>query len=994
MRELSKQTSNLLFILLTGVMVVIAFVSYNKIGQFKKSVDWVIHTHVVKNNIVELRSNIKDAETGQRDYLLSNDSAFLQPVSGLEQRSNILFVTLDSLISDNAKQQENLKKLKTLFAERYLFLNKKLKLFKNNQSTNFPADSLLLKGENKMDEVRKQIALMLQTEDTFLEQRTQVKNRSATITPVFLLLLSLFSIVALTLFFYRLQKETSFRVSTEKLVEVEIDARKKIEASEAKFRNLILQAPVLIAIYQGPSFIIETVNKSAIEAWGKSNEEVINKPLFEVSPELEEGLKTILNDIYITGEPFINNETAVQLKRLGKPDTAYFNLLYQPLRDLDNKIYAIMLVGTEVTEAVNARKLIEASELFNRTVLESSPDCLKVLDREGRIQFMNFNGLCQMEMDDFSTFKDKNWWTVWGSQNEALVKASIEKALTGEIAHFTALCPTAKGTPKWWEVVVSPVGKPGETVQQIISVSRDITEKKKSEEAIEKMALHLKLATDSANVGTWSLNIQTQKLEWSVLHKKMWGYDEYRTDLTYEDWHKLILPADKEKAFEKIEEAEVNHTLYEAQYYINRANDGAVRYIHSFGKYYYNDKGEAETLTGISIDITEQKDADEKIRQSEERFRTFANSIQNLAWIANGDGWIYWYNQQWYDYTGTTFEEMEGLGSEKVHHPDHIKKVIAFVKEAWKKDEAFELTFPLRRHDGAYRWFLTRAYPVKDGNGNIERWIGTNTDVTEQKSFSEELENKVNERTAELQTANITLENTNAQLKSFSYVASHDLKEPLRKIQAFSRRIIETEKFSDKTQDYFNRIISAGERMQNLIDSLLDFSIVNSTELIFKPCDLNIFVEDAKNDMHISISEKEAIIEYENLPVIMGVCIQISQLFTNLIDNAIKYSRPEIIPHIKITVERIDGKKIDHPAAIRQLEYYAIKFADNGIGFEQAYANKIFEVFQRLHLKNEYSGTGIGLAIVKKIVINHNGFIIAEGTTNVGSTFTVYIPIA
>ena len=155
---------------------------------------------------------------------------------------------------------------------------------------------------------------------------------------------------------------------------------------------------------------------------------------------------------------------------------------------------------------------------------------------------------------------------------------------------------------------------------------------------------------------------------------------------------------------------------------------------------------------------------------------------------------------------------------------------------------------------------------------------------------------------------------------------------------------------------------------------------------------LNTLVEDVKNDLQISIIEKQATIEHKNLPAIMGVGIQISQLITNLLDNAIKYSRPEIKPHIRITAERIHGNEIGHPAANKQQEYHAIKIADNGIGFEKEYENKIFELFQRLHHKNEYSGTGIGLGIVKKIVINHNGFIIAEGKPNIGSTFTIYIP--
>lgn len=404
----------------------------------------------------------------------------------------------------------------------------------------------------------------------------------------------------------------------------------------------------------------------------------------------------------------------------------------------------------------------------------------------------------------------------------------------------------------------------------------------KRNEQLEKSASNLKLATDSANVGVWSLNVQTEELEWSNLHKKMWGYDEHRTDLTYEDWHKIIVPEDKELAFKRVEDARINHGLYEVEYRINRANDHVVRWMKSSGQYYYNNAGAAVTLTGVSIDITEQK-----------RFT----------------------------------EELE-------------KKV---------------------------------------------------TERTEELAFRT---NQLEEINKTLDVNNIALEKANAELKSFSYIVSHDLQEPLRNIKFFSKRISEREKFSDKTQNYFNFIITSSERMQNLIISLIDFSRIDRTELNFVPCDLNIIVEESKNDLHLRIDEKKAIIECGNLPTINGMQIQLSQLFTNLISNAIKYCLPEIIPHIKITSECINGNEIDHASVIKRLDYYAIKISDNGIGFKKEHATKIFEAFQRLHGRSEYSGTGIGLSIVKKIVTNHNGFIEAEGKPGIGSTFTIYIPIS
>jgi PAS domain S-box-containing protein len=627
---------------------------------------------------------------------------------------------------------------------------------------------------------------------------------------------------------------------------------------------------VAIATFHGPSFIIDTINKTALEIWGKTYEQVINKPVFEVSPELEDGFKTILSEIYTTGKPFITNEMPAQIKRTGKPDMAYFNSIYEPLRDLDNKIYGIISIGTEVTESVMGRKQIEASEQRFRNILSQSLMAIAIYKGPEMVV----------------TFANESMLHVLGKGNAVLNK------------------PLLEGVPELKDQVFP------------------------------------KLLAD--------------------VYTKGMPFEGFET--------KTIL---------------VRNEIP----------------VNAYFNFVYQPYREIDdTITGITVlatEVTEQVLAKKQIEESEKQFRIFADSIQNLAWIANGEGWIYWYNQQWYDYTGTTLEEMQGWGWAKVHHPDHIEKVVAFAKEVWKKDEAFEQTFPLRRHDGEYRWFLTRAFPVKDVNGNIERWIGTNTDITMQKTFTEELETKVKERTEELQEKNAALELANAELASFSSIASHDLKEPLRKIQSFGKLIIETietENVSDKTLDYFNRIISAAERMQNLINSLLEFSYINSTEKIFEPCDLNTLVVESENDLLISISEKAAIIEHENLPVIMGVYIQISQLITNLLSNAVKYSRPGIKPLIKITSSIMEGNIIEHFSANKQMKYHAIKFADNGIGFEQKYANKIFELFQRLHGKNQYSGTGIGLGIVKKIVTNHDGFIIAEGKPGIGSTFTIYIP--
>ncbi|MBC7524650.1 MAG: PAS domain-containing protein, partial [Flavobacterium sp.] len=448
--------------------------------------------------------------------------------------------------------------------------------------------------------------------------------------------------------------------------------------------------------------------------------------------------------------------------------------------------------------------------------------------------------------------------------------------LTGEPVKFTQKADSMKS---WFDVNAFRLGETGS--KKLAILFTNVTEQKKSEESIAKIASHFKLATDSANVGIWSLNVQSQELEWSDIHKTMWGYDLNRIDLTFYDWHAIILEKDKELAFQRVEDARINHTEYEVEYRIKRANDNEIRWMKSFGKYYYDELGEAVTLTGISLDVTEQK---------------------------------------------------------------------SFTKELEKK--------------------VTER--TKD--------LAIKTKQLEQ--INKKLDKNI-----------IELENANVELKSFSYIASHDLQEPLRIIRMFIQRIAQMERFSDKTVTYFNYITDATERMRNLIISLIDFSRLDKTDLKLVSCDLNTIVEDSKRDLQISIAEKQAVIEYENLPLIFGHQIQLSQLFTNIISNALKYSKETVQPKIEIKSKRIKGNKIINSELLEDLEYFVIEFIDNGIGFDEEYSSRIFEAFQRLHGKNEYSGTGIGLFIVKKIVSNHKGVIDVKSKVGIGSTFTIYFPI-
>lgn len=241
------------------------------------------------------------------------------------------------------------------------------------------------------------------------------------------------------------------------------------------------------------------------------------------------------------------------------------------------------------------------------------------------------------------------------------------------------------------------------------------------------------------------------------------------------------------------------------------------------------------------------------------------------------------------------------------------------------------------------------------------------------------------------------LERANAELEQFAYVASHDLQEPLRKMRAFSERLQlkEGERLSEDGKSNLVKINQSAIRMQQLIDDLLTFSrTANLRERIFEDVNLNAVFREVKEELHDIISQKNVTLISEVLPTVRGVDFQLFQLFNNLISNAIKYSKPQLPPLIEIECQKVGGQEIPNIGDMQKNNiYHRISFKDNGIGFDPVYAEKIFVIFQRLHNRTEYEGTGIGLALCRRIVTNHNGFIIAEAKANrEGSVFHVYLP--
>jgi signal transduction histidine kinase len=315
-------------------------------------------------------------------------------------------------------------------------------------------------------------------------------------------------------------------------------------------------------------------------------------------------------------------------------------------------------------------------------------------------------------------------------------------------------------------------------------------------------------------------------------------------------------------------------------------------------------------------------------------------------------------------------------------HPDDKAAVSESMDKIMEKKNLPFIYYKIVRPNNEIRYFKSTGKLLTDQQGS-KILLGINFDITDEHLLN-----------IELQERNRELEKSNKELASFNHVASHDLQEPLRKIQTFISRVSEADKalMSESGQDYLSKIAVSAKRMRVLIDDLLLFSRTNTTKKEFIKSNLNELLENAQSELTEIINENKAIIKASKLPKLPVIPYQIEQLFINLIGNSLKYNKPGIAPEISIESEKV--LSADYPDLLEQsiTKFHKITFTDNGLGFDPQFKETIFILFQRLHSKTDYPGTGIGLAICKKIVENHKGHILADSTPNVGSVFTVFLP--
>lgn len=503
----------------------------------------------------------------------------------------------------------------------------------------------------------------------------------------------------------------------------------------------------------------------------------------------------------------------------------------------------------------------------------------------------------------------------------------------------------------------------------------------------------LRLAAKATNDALWDWDFASDKIWWGDAFFNVFGY-KVDNGFDRRAWIENVHPDDREMVQASLHKALHDQRNQWQKEYRFRKKNGIYANVFDRGYITHNDDGSPRRMIGSMMDLTELKQAEEEVVKNIAQRKFIAESMPLIVWIMEADGTVKFVNKQFEVYTGISQEDVLKRGWQKAFHPDDLPTFNSLWQEALEHGSDFQFELRMKLYNNNFHWNILRARAMKS-KGNVVDWVVTTIDIHDQKTMNEVLEQKVIQRTTELQLINEALEASNRDLQQFASIASHDLQEPVRKMFMFSRLI--RDKFTDKlppdVDKYLEKIMQSSNRMKLLINNVLNFSKVSINSDVYKLTSLKNIILDLLDDYEILINDKRATIDVGELPNLELIPGQIRQVFQNLLSNALKFSKPTASPHIEIRAEKVSEKSFKAKPS-KTGDFCKITFSDNGIGFDEAFKDNIFALFQRLHSKDKYEGTGIGLAIVKKIIEKHNGIITAFSKEGQGATFEIVLPVS
>ncbi|OLY94299.1 hypothetical protein BUE76_22230 [Cnuella takakiae] len=792
----------------------------------------------------------------------------------------------------------------------------------------------------------------------------------------------------------------------------------------------------MILLPDKPIYTIVAVSNDFETTSGRKREEVVGRSHFEVFPENQAGSSLSgVHSLQNSFEYILQHKVShsLPLVRYDIPDgeggflEMYWKSTNAPVLDEKGQVEYIIHTSEDVTAQVKAAQRENALKGIEKIfyLFMHAPFVVGLVTGEHHV----------LELANEAAYK------LWGKGPEMIGRPLLESLpelsgqgitelfeqvkSTGEtfrsLATPIVFLANGKEQTNYFNLIYQPYYSDGSDIPTgVFTISHDVTEQviaqKKTldseaalhaskEETERQKRIYETITSNTPDlIYVFDLNYRFTYVNEALL--TMWG----------KTWNEAIGKGLPENGYEPWH-TEMHHREIDQVVATKKPVRGEVHFPHAtLGKRLYDyifvpvldQNGEVEAVAGTTRDITEIKQAEEVIRKSEIQLRTMILQAPVAMCILRGpthvidianEAMINLWGKPWEQVMNKpVFEALPdaaGQGLEGV-----MQKVYQTGDPFYANERPVEL---LRngRWETVYQNFVYQSY--RDGGGEILGVIAISVDVTEQVLAKKKIEeNEVNlqvrvqERTAELETANQELERSNRNLEEFAHAASHDMKEPIRKVLTFTDQLKSSlgPRLTEKEKIIFGRIENATQRMGLLVDDLLEFSHVNERPLEKEEVDLNVKVQQVLTDLELLIEEKKAQVRVGQLPTIKGHKRQLQQLLQNLISNALKYSDPDQEPVIVVTAQKVQGYAFAHRVLPEQLgcHFYLIEVKDNGIGFEPKYAEKIFQMFQRLHGKSEYPGTGVGLSIARKVVDNHGGYIWAISQLSEGATFKILLP--
>jgi len=778
--------------------------------------------------------------------------------------------------------------------------------------------------------------------------------------------------------FFTFSRITTLELDSRKLlVCVQRDiTRQKQTDEKLQIHSYILQHISDAIIFTGTDYTISSWNHEAEAMYGWPEKEVLGKYASDIIRtqylNLQDNSHTWQQAIQTQG--YWKGEV-IQYKKDGSP--LYILASTSVVKDPEGNVIGAVALNRDITERKKMEEALRLSKNHLQNILESISDTFISFDQDWNIVYVN-----QKAADILGTTPEeligKNAWSVYPQEKNAAGYLNLLKAKeTRQPVHAEYYAPQLN---RWLEVRIYP------TTEGVSVFSNDITERKQAEETLNYRKALLEAQNEAIPDAIIIVDTKGKILSHNRRFADLWGIPD-----------EIIQNHDDTAALQF-----AMNQLVDPQEFIKRVNhyynhpdeiaheellfkDGRI--IERYGNAVIGEDGTRYGWAWYFRDVTQQRKAEQLIRENEMLLTSITNAAPITLWMTDQEGNISFVNQTWIDWTGHPLPDQLGKGWTEFIIPEDRPAVWSVFVSAFAERRYYKTDFRIRRADGRIQWCTSRGVPRYTSEGIFAGYVGSCTDITERKITEQELENKVRERTREL-------ERSNDELQQFAYVASHDLQEPVRKIKTFADLLQRSALGADEqAASYLNRISASSDRMQSLIRDILNFSRLSNEENSYVSVDLNQVLADVTSDFELLISEKHARIVADHLPVIEAIPLQINQLFTNLINNSLKFSIPDRAPVIHISCHPMSPQSVqDNSELIQELPYVAISFADNGIGFNQQYAEQIFTIFQRLHDRQAYSGTGIGLALCRKIVANHHGSIVAMAEEGQGATFRILLP--